>query len=73
MTRYRETHDLVHTLLDMPTTMLGEVAIKWVEATNTGLPMCYGGKKDNNLLHIQIITFCIFYVIYRSCIWSNET
>ena len=62
MTRYRETHDLVHTLLDMPTTMLGEVAIKWVEATNTGLPMCYGGKKIIFFLysiHIQIITICI--------------
>ncbi|XP_073841934.1 coenzyme Q4 [Musca autumnalis] len=43
MTRYRECHDLVHAILDMPTNMLGEVAVKWVEALNTGLPMCYGG------------------------------
>lgn len=43
MTRYREVHDLVHTLFGMPTNMLGEVAIKWIEALNTGLPMCYGG------------------------------
>ncbi|XP_055623050.1 uncharacterized protein LOC129766507 [Toxorhynchites rutilus septentrionalis] len=43
MTRYREVHDLVHTVLDMPTNMLGEVTVKWVEALNTGLPMCYGG------------------------------
>lgn len=43
MTRYRECHDLVHTILGMPTNMLGEVAVKWVEALNTGLPMCYGG------------------------------
>lgn len=43
MTRYRETHDLVHTILGMPTNMLGEVAVKWVEALNTRLPMCYGG------------------------------
>jgi len=43
MTRYRECHDLVHTVLNMPTNMLGEVAVKWVEALNTGLPMCYGG------------------------------
>lgn len=42
MTRYRECHDLVHTVLGMPTHMLGEVAVKWVEALNTGLPMCYG-------------------------------
>ncbi|KAM8709095.1 hypothetical protein ACLKA7_015981 [Drosophila subpalustris] len=43
MTRYRECHDLVHAALNMPTNMLGEVAVKWVEALNTGLPMCYGG------------------------------
>lgn len=43
MTRYRECHDLVHTILGMPTNMLGEVSVKWVEALNTGLPMCYGG------------------------------
>ncbi|EDW79951.2 uncharacterized protein Dwil_GK18052 [Drosophila willistoni] len=43
MTRYRECHDLIHTVLNMPTNMLGEVAVKWVEALNTNLPMCYGG------------------------------
>jgi len=43
MTRYRETHDLAHTILGMPTNMLGEVAVKWVEAISIGLPMCYGG------------------------------
>jgi ubiquinone biosynthesis protein COQ4 len=43
MTRYRESHDLVHATLGMPTTMLGEVAIKWIEAINTGLPMCLSG------------------------------
>lgn len=43
MTRYRECHDLVHTVLGMPTNMLGEVVVKWIEALNTGLPMCYGG------------------------------
>lgn len=43
MTRYRESHDLVHTILGMPTNMLGEVSVKWFEALNTRLPMCYGG------------------------------
>lgn len=43
MTRYRESHDLIHTVLGMPTNMLGEVTVKWVEALNIGLPMCYGG------------------------------
>lgn len=43
MTRYRETHDLYHTVLTMPTNMLGEITVKWVEALQTGLPMCAAG------------------------------
>nr|XP_015222139.1 PREDICTED: ubiquinone biosynthesis protein COQ4 homolog, mitochondrial isoform X2 [Lepisosteus oculatus] len=43
MLRYREVHDLMHTLLGMPTNMLGEVAVKWFEAAQTGLPMCILG------------------------------
>jgi len=43
MTRYRETHDLTHAVLDMPTNMVGEVLVKWVEAIQTRLPMCIGG------------------------------
>lgn len=43
MQRYREVHDLFHTLLDMPTNMLGEVTVKWVEAIQTRLPMCATG------------------------------
>ena len=42
MRRYRETHDLVHLLCRMRPNMLGEVVIKWVEALQTQLPMCYG-------------------------------
>ncbi|XP_030390984.1 ubiquinone biosynthesis protein COQ4 homolog, mitochondrial isoform X3 [Gopherus evgoodei] len=41
--RYREVHDLMHTLLGMPTNMLGEVVVKWFEAVQTGLPMCILG------------------------------
>ncbi|KAM3874259.1 ubiquinone biosynthesis protein COQ4 homolog, mitochondrial [Diretmus argenteus] len=43
MQRYREVHDLLHTILGMPTNMLGEVAVKWFEAAQTGLPMCILG------------------------------
>ncbi|XP_054258568.1 ubiquinone biosynthesis protein COQ4 homolog, mitochondrial isoform X2 [Macrosteles quadrilineatus] len=43
MQRYRETHDLNHAVLGMPTNMLGEVTVKWVEAFHTQLPMCFGG------------------------------
>ncbi|KAI7684821.1 hypothetical protein SSS_02318 [Sarcoptes scabiei] len=41
--RYREIHDLVHCTLMMPTNMLGEVIVKWVEAIQTNLPMCWLG------------------------------
>ncbi len=40
MLRYRQVHDLLHSLLGMPTSMLGEVVVKWFEAIQTGLPMC---------------------------------
>ena len=43
MQRYREVHDLLHAVLDMPTDMVGEVAVKWVEALQFGLPMAVGG------------------------------
>lgn len=43
MQRYREVHDLVHAILGMPTNMLGEVTVKWVEGLQTRLPMCIGG------------------------------
>lgn len=43
MQRYRELHDLVHTLLDLPTTILGELIIKAFEAQQTGLFLCESG------------------------------
>eukprot|EP01138_Halocafeteria_seosinensis_P004203 gb/GECG01004298.1/.p1 GENE.gb/GECG01004298.1/~~gb/GECG01004298.1/.p1 ORF type:complete len:263 (+),score=30.12 gb/GECG01004298.1/:1-789(+) len=39
MQRYRQVHDLGHALADLPPTVLGEVAIKWMELVQTGLPM----------------------------------
>lgn len=39
MTRYRQVHDLWHVLYALPPTLLGEVALKWLEAAQTGLPM----------------------------------
>ncbi|XP_045627014.1 ubiquinone biosynthesis protein COQ4 homolog, mitochondrial isoform X3 [Ursus americanus] len=41
--RYREVHDVLHTLLGMPTNILGEIVVKWFEAVQTGLPMCILG------------------------------
>ncbi|OAD59556.1 hypothetical protein WN48_08664 [Eufriesea mexicana] len=43
MQRYRETHDIYHALFMMPTTMLGEVSVKWIEALQLHLPMCLSG------------------------------
>jgi ubiquinone biosynthesis protein COQ4 len=40
MTRYRQVHDLWHVLYALPPSLLGEVALKWLEAVQTGLPMC---------------------------------
>eukprot|EP00455_Lapot_gusevi_P002441 TRINITY_DN10977_c0_g1_i1.p1 TRINITY_DN10977_c0_g1~~TRINITY_DN10977_c0_g1_i1.p1 ORF type:complete len:276 (-),score=21.37 TRINITY_DN10977_c0_g1_i1:19-801(-) len=38
--RYRECHDLWHVLCGLPTSVLGELAQKWFELLQTGLPMC---------------------------------
>lgn len=43
MQRYREVHDIFHAVLLMPTTMLGEVSVKWVEGLQIRLPMCVTG------------------------------
>ena len=40
MLRYRQTHDFAHVLCGLPPTVLGELALKWFEAVQTGLPMC---------------------------------
>ena len=39
MLRYRETHDFVHVLCGQPPTVAAEVAIKWFEMVQTGLPV----------------------------------
>ncbi|VDP93906.1 unnamed protein product [Echinostoma caproni] len=49
MQRYREIHDLVHTLLEQPTDMLGEVVVKWVEGLQNRLPMCITGGMFGSL------------------------
>eukprot|EP01084_Bolivina_argentea_P009036 16913_1 len=36
--RYRQVHDLWHTLFNLPPTITGEVALKWIEMVQTGLP-----------------------------------
>ena len=39
MLRYRQTHDFMHALTGLPTTLTGELALKWFEFEQTGLPM----------------------------------
>nr|ACO14575.1 Ubiquinone biosynthesis protein COQ4 homolog [Caligus clemensi] len=41
--RYRQIHDILHAVLSMPTNMVGEVAVKWIEGQQTRLPMCISG------------------------------
>lgn len=50
MQRYRETHDFTHIALQMNTNMIGEVAVKYFEAIQLGLPMAisaaiFGGAR----------------------------
>ncbi|KAG6557578.1 hypothetical protein Mapa_000854 [Marchantia paleacea] len=40
-TRAREVHDFWHVLFDLPTSVMGELALKMVEFYQTGLPMCF--------------------------------
>lgn len=41
--RYRETHDFVHCLVALGISEEEEMVLKWFEAEQTGLPMCYLG------------------------------
>lgn len=43
MQRYRELHDIVHTILSQPTTIRGEVVVKAFEGVQTRLPLCILG------------------------------
>lgn len=43
MQRYRELHDIVHTILGQPTTIKGEVIVKAFEGIQTRLPLCILG------------------------------
>jgi len=40
MKRYRQSHDFYHVVTDLPPTVLGELALKYVELFQTGLPVC---------------------------------
>lgn len=43
MQRYRELHDIFHTILRQPTTIKGEVIVKAFEGVQTRLPLCILG------------------------------
>jgi ubiquinone biosynthesis protein COQ4 len=44
MTRYREVHDFWHVLLGLNADLLSEIAQKWVEMLQTGLPMWFARR-----------------------------
>jgi ubiquinone biosynthesis protein COQ4 len=39
MLRYRQSHDFWHALTGLPPTVLGELALKWLELFQTGMPL----------------------------------
>lgn len=39
MLRYRQVHDFWHVICGLPPTLLGELALKWFELVQTGLPV----------------------------------
>jgi ubiquinone biosynthesis protein COQ4 len=39
MLRYRQTHDFIHTLTNVPISVEAEIALKWFEFSQYGLPM----------------------------------
>lgn len=41
MTRYRQTHDLYHTLLSLPPTLTYELALKYLELANMSQPVAF--------------------------------
>ena len=49
MRRYREIHDFTHCILGMRTNMVGEVTVKWFEAIQLDLPMCWLGGMFGSL------------------------
>lgn len=40
MTRYRQSHDFLHTIFNLPSDVFSEIALKWFELVQTQLPMC---------------------------------
>eukprot|EP01133_Synstelium_polycarpum_P014227 gene14227-16786_t len=44
MQRYREVHDFWHVLAGVETDVLGELAVKWLELIQTGLPIPIGSS-----------------------------
>ena len=40
LVRYRQVHDFWHVLCDLPPSEMGEIALKWFEWGETGLPSC---------------------------------
>jgi len=40
MLRYRQSHDYYHVITDLPPTVPGELALKYAELFQTGLPVC---------------------------------
>jgi len=88
MQRYRETHDILHTVCGIPVSVAGEVGLKWFEMVQTGLPMTtlaalFGTFKaeNNKSSHLlEYISYCAaaartcdpFFNIYFEKCWEED-
>ncbi|KAL7575299.1 hypothetical protein ACA910_001824 [Epithemia clementina (nom. ined.)] len=65
MLRYRQSHDFYHALTGLPPTVLGELALKWLELFQTGLPMTafagtFGGLLTLSSRHEQDLLWNVY-------------
>ena len=51
--RYRQSHDFFHALTGLPPTVLGELALKWLELFQTGLPLAAFSATVGSLITLE--------------------
>ena len=71
MLRYRQIHDFLHILCDLPPTILGEIALKWFEYRMTGLPICLLSGMIGPLKLLSPKEQYILYHTYLPWAWEN--
>ncbi len=74
MLRYRQVHDFWHVLSGMPTDVLSEIAVKWLEMVQTGISTSFYSQSINQSIYIlslfdQIASYRILSILARACIY----